>query len=58
MSQLRKIHVLHIVSGDLWAGAEAQLFTLVTTLNNQLTTNVSVAILNHGILEKSLERPV
>lgn len=54
MSQLRKIHVLHIVSGDLWAGAEAQLFTLVTTLNNQLTTNVSVAILNHGILEKKL----
>jgi glycosyltransferase involved in cell wall biosynthesis len=50
------IHVLHIVSGDLWAGAEVQLFTLAKTLHGQPGTRVSVVILNHGMLEQKLKQ--
>ena len=56
MTELCNIHVLHIVSGDLWAGAEVQLFTLAKTLDRQPGTRVSVIILNHGMLEKQLKQ--
>jgi glycosyltransferase involved in cell wall biosynthesis len=46
--------VLHVASGDLWAGAESQLFTLVTTLHNSLEVTVFVLLLNHGTLEDRL----
>jgi len=48
------IHVLHIASGDLWAGAEVQLFTLTCALNKLADTRVSVILFNHGTLEKKL----
>jgi len=48
--------ILHIASGDLWAGAESQLFTLVTTLHKSLGITVSVVLLNHGILEDRLTK--
>ncbi len=48
-------HVLHIASGDQWAGAEVQLFTLVKMLHNKLNVPVSVALLNHGELEQKLQ---
>ena len=48
------IHVLQIVSGDLWAGAEVMLYTLASTLHKELNTRVSIVILNPGILEKKL----
>ncbi|MDH5611272.1 MAG: glycosyltransferase [Gammaproteobacteria bacterium] len=48
------INVLHIVSGDLWAGAEVQLFTLVKALNKRPDTVVNVIVLNHGTLEQKL----
>ena len=48
------IHVLHIASGDLWAGAEVMLYTLARTLHKELNTQVSVVLLNHGILEQKL----
>jgi len=47
--------VLHIASGDLWAGAEVQLFTLIKTLQNKLNVPVSVVLLNHGELETQLQ---
>ena len=53
-AQDKTIHVLHIVSGDLWAGAEVMLYTLAKTLHNELNTQVSVAIFNHGTLEQKL----
>lgn len=46
--------VLHIASGDLWAGAEVQLFTLVKSLQNYHNIPVSVVLLNHGMLENKL----
>jgi glycosyltransferase involved in cell wall biosynthesis len=48
------MRVLHIVSGDLWAGAEVQLFTLVKALIKNKDTTVEVILLNHGKLEKKL----
>lgn len=48
------LHIMHIVSGDLWAGAESQLFTLASTLHKHLKATVSVVILNHGKLEEIL----
>jgi glycosyltransferase involved in cell wall biosynthesis len=48
------LKILHIASGDLWAGAEVQLFTLAKTLHNRLGAIVSVVLLNHGTLEQKL----
>lgn len=47
-----RIKVLHIISGDLWAGAETQAFTLIVTLSRQC--DIMVALMNHGELEKRL----
>ena len=48
------IKVTHIASGDLWAGAEVQLFTLAKTLHQFENVTVRVILLNHGELEKRL----
>jgi glycosyltransferase involved in cell wall biosynthesis len=48
------VNVLHIASGDLWAGAEVQLFTLAKALENNTNTKVHIILLNHGKLEKEL----
>ena len=54
MNKIHTVNVLHIASGDLWAGAEAQLFTLAKTLNSQQGININIVLLNHGILEQKL----
>ena len=48
------VRVLHIASGDLWAGAEVQLFTLAKALKNNTNTIVDIVLLNHGILEQKM----
>ena len=48
------INVLHISSGDLWAGAEVQLFTLAKSLKNNTDTKVNLILFNHGQLEQKL----
>ena len=50
------IRVTHIASGDLWAGAEAQLYTLVKSLNRLPDIKCSVILLNHGMLEQKLKQ--
>lgn len=50
----QNIHVLQLVSGDLWAGAEVMLYTLVKTLHTELNTRVTVVIFNTGTLEQKL----
>lgn len=50
----KNIHVLQLVSGDLWAGAEVMLYTLVKTLHTELNTRVTVVVLNTGTLEQKL----
>lgn len=48
------LKIMHVASGDLWAGAEVQLFTLVKTLHDLDNISVQVTLLNHGELEKRL----
>jgi len=46
--------ILHIISGDLWAGAEVQAFTLLTTLQKMEGIEVAAALMNEGELAKRL----
>lgn len=53
---MKQIKIMHLASGDLWAGAEVQLFTLVTNLNRRADTVIHVVLLNHGTLEQKLQQ--
>jgi len=46
--------VVHIASGDLWAGAEAQIFTLLSTLKRRDDIQLHAIILNPGELAQRL----
>jgi len=46
--------VMHIASGDLWAGAEVQLFHLARSLVKEKDIQLLVVLLNHGQLEREL----
>ena len=50
-----QLHIVHIVSGDLWGGAEAQVHTLCKYLSRDISVKVSVVILNEGELRNRLE---
>ena len=54
MSTRKRLRVLHVISGDLWAGAEAQAFTLITTLARMPEVCIAAAVLNEGDLSKRL----
>lgn len=47
-------NVLHIASGDLWAGAEVMLYTHAKTLHANSDIKVTIILLNPGTLEKKL----
>jgi hypothetical protein len=55
ISESRILDIMHIASGDLWASAEVQLFTLVLALQRTQQVNVVVILLNHGKLEQQLQ---
>jgi len=46
----RPIEVTHLISGDLWAGAEVATFHLVRALSRRRDVSVSVVALNEGTL--------
>jgi len=46
------VKVLHVISGDLWAGAEAQAATLLAQLSRQPDVSVTAIILNQGELAR------
>ena len=46
--------MLHVASGDLWAGAEVQLFHLLCSLRRRAEVTVEAAILNPGKLADRL----
>lgn len=50
----RALRVLHIASGDLWAGAEVQAFTLMSHLNRMPKTEVAAVLMNEGTLAEKL----
>jgi glycosyltransferase involved in cell wall biosynthesis len=50
----RALRILHIISGDLWAGAEVQACTLVSELVRMPDTEVAAVVLNEGRLADKL----
>jgi glycosyltransferase involved in cell wall biosynthesis len=50
----QKMRVCHIISGDLWAGAEVQMFTLVNALKVYPELEISAVVLNESALAKKL----
>ncbi len=46
----KKFVVTHIVSGDIWAGAEAQAFQLISGLQANGVIKPTVVVFNHGVL--------
>jgi L-malate glycosyltransferase len=47
------IRVLHIASGDLWAGAEACVYELLKSFAQNREVNTYLIVLNHGRLEEA-----
>ena len=45
---------MHIVSGDLWAGAEVQAYTLISALSTHC--DIKVVLMNPGRLERELKK--
>lgn len=48
------LRILHVASGDLWAGAEAMLKSLAQAQSQQANVSVSVVLLNEGRLADEL----
>lgn len=46
-------NVCHIITGDLWAGAESQVFSLVKRLSKEI--NIIVIVFNNGLLADKLK---
>ena len=54
--QQKPTTVVHIASGDLWAGAEVQLYYLAKELYKNKLIHLTIILLNHGILERELKQ--
>ncbi|MBI5267432.1 MAG: glycosyltransferase [candidate division Zixibacteria bacterium] len=54
MGTVKTIRVCHLASGDLWAGAEVQLATLIAGLTKFHDLRLSVILLNSGVLAERL----
>lgn len=50
-----KLKICHLISGDLWAGAEVMAFHLLSGLNKQPGIDLFVILLNNGRLSRELE---
>lgn len=51
-----EIRLCHIVSGDLWAGAEVQVFEVLKRLSEDGRFRIMAIVLSHGELERRLRR--
>jgi L-malate glycosyltransferase len=49
------IRILHVISGDLWAGAEVQVYNTLRTLNKRGYFLLACVVFNDGILKVKLE---
>lgn len=50
------VSVCHIISGDLWAGAEVMAWNLIRSLNESGKVTVWAIVLNPGRLAQELEK--
>jgi glycosyltransferase involved in cell wall biosynthesis len=48
--------ILHVISGDLWAGAEMQAYTLMSSLRRLDGVEVAAAVMNEGELARRLRQ--
>jgi glycosyltransferase involved in cell wall biosynthesis len=48
--------VLHIISGDIWAGAEAQVFNTLSSLRQTQDYHLACILFNPGVLKERLEK--
>ena len=51
---LSKLRVVHIISGDLWAGAESMAFNLLKHLKEYRELDLAIILLNEGRLAEEL----
>jgi glycosyltransferase involved in cell wall biosynthesis len=51
-----KINICHVISGDLWAGAETQAYSLAEELAETPWINLSVVTFNSGLLASKLSK--
>jgi len=51
----KKIVVCHLISGDLWAGAEVQVYTLIESLKKYQDLDLMAIVLNKGVLSEKLD---
>jgi glycosyltransferase involved in cell wall biosynthesis len=56
MGTNEKIKVCHLISGDLWAGAEVQAYVILSSLSRLPQLDLTVVILNEGKLAKELRK--
>lgn len=55
MGTYKTIRVCHLVSGDLWAGAEVQMYTLIKALKEESDISLMAVVLNEGKLATCLK---
>jgi L-malate glycosyltransferase len=53
-SKGQSIDLLHVISGDLWAGAEAQVYYTLSDLQARQIIKFTVVLFNNGILQQRL----
>lgn len=53
-TDIQPVHVIHLASGDLWAGAEVQIYTLTRELHKYPQLALHVVLLNEGKLADKL----
>jgi L-malate glycosyltransferase len=52
----QKIKVCHLISGDLWAGAEVQAYTILVSLRSVSDLDLSAIVFNEGKLSAELRK--
>lgn len=53
---IQPIRILHIISGDLWAGAAVQVYHMLSALSMNQRFYVACVVFNDGILRRNLEK--
>ena len=52
--EIDQIKVCHIITGDIWGGAEAQVFSLLCNLNQKKSLSINVIVFNNEMLADKL----
>lgn len=50
------MNICHVISGDLWAGAEVQAYSLIKSLSKSPDVNILVVTFNKGVLSERIAK--